>query len=74
MCLLVIKYSILITVRRFMPHKGSVKSFPVEVADRFIKSDKLKASTYLSKLINMRYNGKENIREYIMGMPNFFLN
>ena len=57
MYLLVIKYSILITIKRFMPHKGSVKSFSAEVADRFIKSEKVKASTYLSKLINMRYNG-----------------
>ena len=53
-----------------MPDKVSAKSFPTEVADWFIKSDKLEASTHLSKLINMRYNGKENIREYITKMSN----
>ena len=53
-----------------MPDKVSAKSFSAEVADRFIKSDKVEASTHLSKRINMRYNNKENIREYIMGMSN----
>jgi len=71
MCLLVIKYSILITIKDFMPEKVSVKSFSAEVADRFTKSDKIEASTHFSKLINMRYNGKENIREYTIKMSNF---
>ena len=53
-----------------MPDKVSVKSFPAEVVDRFIKSNKAEAITHLSKLINMRYNSKENIREYIMKMSN----
>ena len=53
-----------------MPNKVSAKSFSAEVPNRFIKSDKVKANTHLSMLINMRYNGKENIREYIMGMSN----
>jgi len=70
MCLLVIKYSALITIRSSMPDKVNAKSFSAEVADRFIKSDKVEASMYLSKLINMRYNGKGNIREYIMKMSN----
>ena len=42
-----------------MPNKVSVKSFPAEVVDRFIKSDKVETNIHLSKLINMRYNGKE---------------
>ena len=70
MCLMVIKYTISITIRGSMPDKDSAKSFPAEVADRFIKSDKIEANMHLSKLINMRYNGKENIREYIMKMFN----
>ena len=64
MCLLVIKYSISITIRDSMPDKVSIKCFPTEVPDLFIKSDKVKVSTHLNKLINMRYNVKENIREY----------
>jgi len=70
MCLMVIKYTIPITIRGSMPDKVSAKSFSAEVADRFIKSDKVDTSMYFSKLINMRYNGKENIREYIMKMSN----
>ena len=53
-----------------MSDKVSAKNILAEVADLFIKSDKVEASMHLSKLINIRYNGKENIREYIMGMSN----
>ena len=49
-----------------MPDKVSAKSFLTEVADRFTKSDKVETSTHLSKLVNMCYNDKGNIREYIM--------
>ena len=63
MCLMVIKHIISMTIRDFMPDKVSAKSFSTEVADRFIKSDKVEASTHLSKLINMHYNDKENIKE-----------
>ena len=55
-----------------MPDKVSIKSFPAEIVDLFIKSDKVEASTHLSKLINMPYSGKENIRDYIMEMSNLF--
>ena len=68
MCLMVIKHTIRVTIRSFMPDKVKVKSFLVE--EQFIKLDKVKASTHLSKLINMRYNDKDNIREYIMKMSN----
>ena len=43
-----------------------LRVFLTEVADRFTKSDKVEASKHLSKLVNMCYNGKQNIREYIM--------
>ena len=59
MCLMITKHIICITIRGSMPDKVSVKSFPAEVADRFIKSDKVKINTHLSKLINMRYNSKK---------------
>jgi len=68
MCLIIIKYTILITIKDSMPDKVSAKSFSAEVANQFIKSDKVETSTHLSKLINMRFNNKENIREYIMEM------
>ena len=59
MCLLIIKYSILITIKSSIPNKVSVKSFPAEVVDRFIKSNKVEVSMHLSKMIYMRYNGKK---------------
>ena len=70
MCLVVIKYYVPITIRGSMPDEVSAKSFSAKVADRFIKSDVVEANTHFSNLINMRYNGKENIREYIMKMSN----
>ena len=70
MYLMVIKHTISITIMGPMSDKVSAKSFLAEVTDRFIKSDKVEASTHLSKLINIRYNGKENIRKYIMKMSN----
>ena len=54
----VIKYTIPITIRGSMPDKVSAKSFLAEIADQFTKSDKVDACTHLSKLVNMRYNGK----------------
>ena len=56
---MVIKHIIPIIIRGFMPDKVSAKRFSAEVADRFIKSDKVETNIHLSKLINMRYNGKE---------------
>ena len=74
MCLLVIKYSIPITIRGAMPDKVNDRVFFAEVANRFIKPDKVEAIILLSKLVNMRYNSKENKREYIMKMSNLVSN
>ena len=62
MCLMIIKHTIPINIRGSMPDKVSAKSFSAEVADRFIKFNKVEANMHLNKLINMRYNGKENIQ------------
>ena len=70
MCLMVIKHIIPMTTKGFMPDKVSTKSFLAELANRFTKQDKVKASMHLNKIINMRYNGNGNIREYIMEMYN----
>ena len=48
-CLLVIKYSIPKTIRGYMPYKISANSFLAEVADRFIKSDKVEATRILAR-------------------------
>jgi len=51
-----------------MPDKVNSKSFLVKIA--IVKLDKVDTNTHLSKLIKMRYNGQESIREYIMKMSN----
>ena len=48
----------------------SAKAFLAEIEKRFAKSDKAETSTLLQNLISMKYEGKGNIREYIMGMSN----
>ena len=44
------------------------KQFLIEIEKRFANSDKAEISILLHSLTSMRYNGKGNIREYIMEM------
>ncbi|XP_061370007.1 uncharacterized protein LOC133312765, partial [Gastrolobium bilobum] len=46
------------------------KLFLKELEQYFARNEKDEISQTLSKLINMRYKGKGNIREYIMEMSN----
>ena len=46
----------------------NAKRFLGEIEKRFSKSDKAEISILLHRLTSMRYNGKGNIREYIMDM------
>ena len=48
----------------------SAKEFLAEIEKRFAKGDKAETSTLLQNLISMKYQGKGNVREYIMGMSN----
>src|SRR4051812_25317487 len=50
--------------------EGITKSsdFLAEIEKRFVKNDKAETSTLLSKLISMKFKGKENVSEYIMEM------
>ena len=66
MRLMVMKHSIPEIIRGVMPDKVNAKRFLAEEANWFTKSDKVKVNKHPSKLVNVRYNGKENIREYIM--------
>ena len=68
---MVMKHTTPITVRGSMPDKINAKSF--SAADRFVKSDIVETITYFSKLINIRYNGKENIREYIINIREYII-
>lgn len=46
----------------------NAKDFLTEIEKRFAKNDKAETSTLLQSLISIKYNGKGNIREYIMEM------
>jgi len=48
----------------------SAKDFLVEIEKRFARSDKTETSALLQSLISMKYDGKGNVREYIMSMLN----
>ncbi|KAB5552719.1 hypothetical protein DKX38_010030 [Salix brachista] len=36
--------------------------------ERFVKNEKVKIGMLLTSLISMKYNGKDNVREYILEM------
>jgi len=46
------------------------KSFIDAIEQYFTSNEKANASSLLTKLISIKYKGKENIREYIMEMSN----
>lgn len=69
MSLMIIKRGIPEAFRGAISEKlTTAKEFLAEIEKRFLKNDKAKTSTLLQSLIFMKYNGKGNIREYIMGM------
>ena len=57
-------------IRGTIPEETRAKAFLDQIANRFAANEKVETSTILSKLVSMRYKGKENIREYIMEMSN----
>ncbi|RVX03812.1 Retrovirus-related Pol polyprotein from transposon TNT 1-94 [Vitis vinifera] len=70
MSLMIMKHSILEAIRGAIPEETQAKAFLDQIANRFAANEKVETSTILSKLVSMRYKGKENIREYIMEMSN----
>ena len=70
MSLMIMKHNISDSIRGAMPKEENAKKFLSQIADCFIASEKVETSMHLSKLVLMRYNVKENIREYIMEMSN----
>ncbi|RVW97032.1 Retrovirus-related Pol polyprotein from transposon TNT 1-94 [Vitis vinifera] len=56
--------------RGAIPEETQAKAFLDQIANRFAANEKVETITILSKLVSMRYKGKENIREYIMEMSN----
>ncbi|RVX08106.1 Retrovirus-related Pol polyprotein from transposon TNT 1-94 [Vitis vinifera] len=70
MSLMIMKHSIPKAIRGAIPEETQAKAFLDQIANRFAANEKVETSTILSKLVSMRYKGKENIREYIMEMSN----
>ncbi|RVW43382.1 Retrovirus-related Pol polyprotein from transposon TNT 1-94 [Vitis vinifera] len=70
MSLMIMKHSIPEAIRGAIPEETQAKTFLDQIANRFAANEKVETSTILSKLVSMRYKGKENIREYIMEMSN----
>ncbi|RVW28588.1 Retrovirus-related Pol polyprotein from transposon TNT 1-94 [Vitis vinifera] len=68
--LMIMKHSIPEVIRGAIPEETRAKTFLDQIANRFAANEKVETNTILSKLISMRYKGKENIREYIMEMSN----
>ncbi|CAA7388484.1 unnamed protein product [Spirodela intermedia] len=46
----------------------AARIFLEELKKKFTKNDKVETSTILTKLLSMKYKGKENIRKYILEM------
>ncbi len=70
MCLMIIKKSIPEVFRGSIAEDENAKKFLGSIEKSFAKSDKAEISSHLAKLTSMKYNGKGNIREYIMEMSN----
>ncbi|XP_078159561.1 uncharacterized protein LOC144555194 [Carex rostrata] len=49
---------------------SNAKKYLAEVETRFVKNEKSKIGTLLTKLVLMKYKNKGSIREYIMKMSN----
>ncbi|XP_061338030.1 uncharacterized protein LOC133284910 [Gastrolobium bilobum] len=70
MCLMIMKRCVPETFRGSIVETTDDKLFLKELEQYFARNEKAEIGQTLSKLINMRYKGKGNIREYIMEMSN----
>ncbi|XP_074342964.1 uncharacterized protein LOC141680715 [Apium graveolens] len=70
MCLAIMKRTILTEIQGSIAESTSAKRFLSEIEQYFSKNEKSEMSNLLSKLVTMKYKGKGNIREYIIGMSN----
>ncbi|PIN11313.1 hypothetical protein CDL12_16094 [Handroanthus impetiginosus] len=68
MSLMIMKHAVPETFRGTMSDDDNAKLFPAELEKHFVKSEKAKTSILLAKFVSMRYKGKKNIREYVMGI------
>ncbi|XP_074371027.1 uncharacterized protein LOC141712118 [Apium graveolens] len=70
MCLAIMKRTIPTGFRGSITESTSSKKFLSEIEQYFAKNEKAEMSNLLLKLVTIKYKGKGNIREYIIGMSN----
>ncbi|XP_062111414.1 uncharacterized protein LOC133822949 [Humulus lupulus] len=68
--LMMLKRNVLEAFRSSMSDEISIKDFLKEIQKCFAENEKAETSKLLADLIQMKYKGKGNIREYIMEMAN----
>ena len=66
MSLMIMKHSIPEAIKGAIPEETRAKTFLDQIANQFTANEKVETNTIISKFVSMRYEGKENIREYIM--------
>ncbi|KAL8090858.1 hypothetical protein AgCh_040068 [Apium graveolens] len=70
MCLEIMKRTILNGFQGSIVESTSAKKFLSEIEQYFAKNETAETSNLLSKPMTIKYKGKGNIREYIIGMSN----
>nr|XP_027090449.1 uncharacterized protein LOC113711484 [Coffea arabica] len=69
LCLIIIKKAVPEAFRGTMSETTvTAKEFLQDIEKRFVNNEKAEVSMLLTRLISMKYSGKDNIREYIMEM------
>ncbi|CAH9118625.1 unnamed protein product [Cuscuta epithymum] len=68
MCLMVIKNSILVSIRGVIPDSENAKTYLEYVEEQFKGASKAHASTLILKILTNKYDGVSGIREHIMKM------
>lgn len=64
------KILILESIRRLIIENEVAKIFLKKFIDQFVSNEKVESIIFLTKLVSMWYNGKGNIREYIIETSN----
>ena len=65
-CLMIIKSSIIESIRGAIPDSNSAKEYLSKVKDQFKGSSKIYASTLIKRLVEEKYNPTGSLREHIM--------
>ena len=58
MSLMIMKHSILDTIKVVIPEEENAKSFLSQIVDQFVRFEKVETSTISSKLVSMPYKVK----------------